>query len=129
MVLAKAGSVKVTNRIKARVYLLDSDEGGLDEPLCRDNTFKFFCHSCSIMANVNRITWGEDSPSGEDFGGDMGSMDGRQMVMPGEEATMELMTYRKFFLPLGARFTLRTNDLTIGYGVGKLWSVDSDLDQ
>ena len=118
MVVAKTGSITITNRVKARVYLLDSDEGGLDEPLCQDSLFKLFSQTLHVMANVNRITWGDD---GTDGGGNIGIgvMDERQMVMPGEETTMELMMYRKMFLPIGSRFTFRTHSLTVGYGVGK----------
>jgi len=133
MVVAKAGAARVNNRVKARVYLLDSDEGGLDEPLCQDDVFKLFSQTFHIVANVNRVIWGEcaggGDGDGEGYGDGDGSGDGsggvdevfamneRQMVMPGEEATMELMTYRKLYLPVGSRFTLRTNSLTIGYGV------------
>jgi len=140
MVLAKAGSAGIVNRVKARVYLLESDEGGLDEPLCQDHQLKLFSRTANVMTNVNRVLWErerrDDGASGVNdsalkcgdddiFGGEI---DGdRQMVMPGEEATLELMLMRKLYLPVGSRFTFRTKMLTIGYGV--VTEVLSDADE
>ena len=54
---AKAGSAGIVNRVKARVYLLESDEGGLDEPLCQDHQLKLFSRTANVMTNVNRVLW------------------------------------------------------------------------
>lgn len=128
MIIAKAGSAKVNNRVKARVYLLYSDEGGLDEPLCQGDNFRLFCHSFDIITNVNQICWSDSGYDGDRReGGDLsGVTDDRQMVMPGQEATMEMMIYRKLYLPVGSRFTLRKNTLTVGYGVVTEVLADAD---
>ena len=128
MVLAKPGSAKMSNRVKARVYLLDSDEGGLDEPLCPDNDFMLFSRTFNVLANVNQISWaGRRDQEGDDGGGGggggnhllgAGAIIDRQLVLPGEEAAMELMLMRRYVFPIGSRFTLRSRMLTVGYGVG-----------
>ena len=99
------------NRVKARIYLLESDEGGLDEPLCQDHEFKLFSRTFNVIANVNSVLSVDDNNDGD-------VMD-RQMIMPGEQAAMELMLMRKYYFPVGSRFALRTKMLTIGYGVGR----------
>ena len=126
--LAKPGSAKMSNRVKARVYLLDSDEGGLDEPLCPDNDFMLFSRTFNVLANVNQISWaGRRDQEGDDGGGGggggnpllgAGAIIDRQLVLPGEEAAMELMLMRRYVFPIGSRFTLRSRMLTVGYGVG-----------
>ena len=139
----------MSNRVKARVYLLDSDEGGLDEPLCPDNDFMLFSRTFNVLANVNQISLagrsdedggGCDNDVGGGGGGDSGGASGgshrldagaiidRQLVLPGEEAAMELMLMRRYVFPIGSRFTLRSRMLTVGYGVGTskmvLWEWD-----
>ena len=103
MMLAKVGSVKLNNRVKAKVFLLGSEEGGIDEPVCVDHTFMIYSKTFNITANVNAI---------------LGVDDQCQLVMPGEETEMELMIVRKMYFPVGSRFTMRTKSLTVGFGVG-----------
>ena len=83
----------------------------MDEPLCQDHEFKLFSRTFNVIANVNSVLTVDDNNDGDVID--------RQMIMPGEQAAMELMLMRKYYFPIGSRFALRTKMLTIGYGVGR----------
>lgn len=99
MVLAKPGVAKIVNRVQAQVYVLTKEEGGTAEPFIEDMMTMMYSRTWNITTNI-RI-----------------SSEGKEMVMPGEDATLELMLLKKMVLPVGSRFTFRTGGVTVGTGV------------
>jgi len=99
MVIAKPGTLKLANKATAQVYVLGKDEGGGEEPFTDDLQLMMYSKTWNVITNV-KIT-----------------SEGKEMVMPGEDAKLELMTIKKMVMPAGSRFTLRNQGVTVGTGV------------
>jgi len=99
MVVAKPKTLKIHNRVKAQVYVLTKDEGGSSEPFINDVQVVMYSRTFNVTTHV-RI-------ASED----------KEMVMPGEDAQLDLMLMRKMVVPEGTRFTLRSGGTTVGTGV------------
>lgn len=100
MSLIKPGTGKLINHFQANVYLMTKDEGGRDKPL----TKKFQ----TIMYSK---TW--DMPTRINFPDD----DDSRLIMPGENATINISLHKSMMLEKGQRFQLRDSKTTIGSGV------------
>jgi len=99
MVIAKPGTMKLANRATAQVYVLSKDEGGGEDPFTNETQLMMYSKTWNITASVTIAS------------------EGKEMVMPGEDAKLELMLIKKMVLPLGSRFTLRNQGVTVGTGV------------
>jgi len=99
MVIAKPNTMKICNKAMAQVYVLSKDEGGGEEPFTEDLQLMMYSKTWNITCNVKIAS------------------EGKEMVMPGEDAKLELMLIKKMVLPSGSRFTLRNQGVTVGTGV------------
>jgi len=99
MVIAKPGTMKICNRATAQVYVLNKDEGGGEEPFTNELQLMMYSKTWNITTSITIAS------------------EGKEMVMPGEDAKLELMLIKKMVLPLGSRFTLRNQGVTVGTGV------------
>ncbi|XP_041977349.1 elongation factor Tu [Aricia agestis] len=97
MVMAKPGTVKAHDSIEAAVYILSKDEGGRSKP------FTSF-----IQLQMFSMTWDCASQV---------IIPDKEMVMPGEDATLHLKLLKPMVCEPGQRFTLRLGDMTLGTGV------------
>lgn len=97
-VLLPAGhSHKPTDKVKAQLYVLKQSEGGAKTPIANYFTEHVFSQTWDSGAQVKII--------GKDF------------IMPGESAEVELHLNMKMFVEPQQRFTIRKGTTTIGTGV------------
>ncbi|XP_064612416.1 elongation factor Tu, mitochondrial-like [Liolophura sinensis] len=106
MVVTKAGSASMHNKIEAQVYFLNKDEGGRSKPMVPH-----------FQTQVYSLTW--DCPA-------FIEIPDKDMVMPGEDAKILFNLKKKMVLEKGQRFTMRDGAGTLGYGV--VTSVLPDID-
>lgn len=97
MCLCKPGTITMHNKVEAQVYLLTKEEGGRARPFT-----DFF------QTQVFSRTW--DCPA-------FMRIQGKDMMMPGEDGTVTFNLFKKMALEKGQRFTLRASGVTLGYGV------------
>jgi elongation factor Tu len=87
----------ITDKVKAQLYVLKPEEGGSKMPLA--NYFQ---------EHVFSLTW--------DTGAVIKIL-GKDFIMPGEHAEVELLMSNKMFIEPQQRFTIRQGSTTIGTGV------------
>ncbi|VVC37400.1 Hypothetical protein CINCED_3A018584 [Cinara cedri] len=97
MVLAKPGTVKMQDFVSTQLYVLTKDEGGNGKPLVPFQQMQMYSKTWDCACQLNII--------------------GKEMVMPGEDCSVELKMIRPMVLEQGQRFTLRIAGVTIGTGV------------
>lgn len=97
MVMCKPGTVKAYDNIEAQVYMLTKEEGGRAKPMTNYIQLQMFSRTWDCATQVNLIN--------------------KEMVMPGEDATLNLKLIRPMVLEQGIRFTLRDGNVTLGTGV------------
>ncbi|XP_077300035.1 elongation factor Tu-like [Arctopsyche grandis] len=97
MVLAKPGSVTAQDNIEAQVYILNKDEGGREKPFTTFFQLQMFSKTWDCPAQV--------------------LLTNKEMVMPGEDATITLKLFKPMVMEQGQRFTLRCGATTLGTGV------------
>ncbi|XP_077533643.1 mitochondrial translation elongation factor Tu 1 [Haemaphysalis longicornis] len=97
MVVAKPGTVKQHDRFEAQVYVLKKEEGGKDKPILKYYQPMVYSRTFDCASRV--------------------MFEGRDMVMPGEDAKLEIRLYKPMALEQGQRFTLREGHVTAGTGV------------
>ncbi|XP_018582803.2 elongation factor Tu, mitochondrial [Scleropages formosus] len=98
MVMSKPGSIKPHQKVKAQVYVLSKEEGGRHKP--------FMTNFMPVMFS---LTW--DMACRIILPGD------KEMIMPGEDASLILTLRQPMVLEKGQRFTLRDGNRTIGTGL------------
>lgn len=96
-VVIAPGTSSVANHVKAKVYLLSTEEGGVKRPVANNSHYHVFS-----------MTW--DAPGACDIVG-------KDLLMPGEDGEMILKFPKMQFFENGQKFTLRISGNTIGYGV------------
>lgn len=87
MVMCKPGSVKAYDNIEAQIYMLTKEEGGRAKPITSYIQLQMFSRTWDCATQVNLIN--------------------KEMLMPGEDATLNLKLLRPMVLEPGIRFTLR----------------------
>ncbi|KAE9544368.1 hypothetical protein AGLY_001547 [Aphis glycines] len=97
MVLAKPGTVKMQDYVSTQVYVLNKDEGGNGKPLVPYQQLQMYSKTWDCACQLNIV--------------------GKDMVMPGEDCSVELKMIRPMVLEKGQRFTLRVAGATVGTGV------------
>jgi len=98
MVLCAPGTVKAHKKCKAQVYILTKDEGGRHKPFVSNYTPQMYIRTGDVASIITL-------PEGKDF------------VMPGDDAVFELTLFQEMPLETGLRFTLREGSRTVGTGV------------
>jgi len=97
MVLAKPGSIKPYTKFKAEVYVLTKDEGGRHTPFFNKYRPQFYFRTSDVTGNVTL-------PAGV------------EMVMPGDNVSVEIELIVGVAMEKGQRFAIREGGRTIGAG-------------
>lgn len=97
MIMVKPGTCKSYNHCEAQVYVLNKDEGGQDTPIVAYFKPQMFSTTWDCTAGIY--------------------LKDREMIMPGEDATVELRLMKSMVMEQGQRFTFRSGKFTLGTGV------------
>ncbi len=97
MVLAKPGSITPHTNFKAEVYVLSKEEGGRHTPFFTNYRPQFYFRTTDVTGNVAL-------PSGV------------EMVMPGDNVSVEVKVICPVAMEKGQRFAIREGGRTIGAG-------------
>jgi len=97
-VLAKPGSITPHTKFKAEVYVLTKEEGGRHTPFFTNYRPQFYFRTTDVTGVV-------DLP------------EGTEMVMPGDNVTMEVELIHPIAIEDGTRFSIREGGRTVGSGV------------
>ena len=97
MVLAKPGSIKPYTKFKAEVYVLTKDEGGRHTPFFNKYRPQFYFRTSDVTGNVTL-------PAGV------------EMVMPGDNVSVDIELIVGVAMEKGQRFAIREGGRTIGAG-------------
>jgi elongation factor Tu len=99
-ILCAPGTVSAHRRFEAEVYILTKEEGGRHTPFVTDYRPQFFLRTGDVT-------------------GEMKLPKGVEMVMPGDNVSLEVELVHEVPLEEGLRFTMREGKITIGTGVIK----------
>ncbi|MGM0165252.1 elongation factor Tu [Enterococcus sp. AZ135] len=97
-VLAKTGSITPHTKFSAEVYVLTKEEGGRHTPFFTNYRPQFYFRTTDVTGVV-------DLP------------EGTEMVMPGDNVTMEVELIHPIAIEDGTRFSIREGGRTVGSGV------------
>ena len=97
MVICKPGSVTPHSKFKAEVYILKKEEGGRHTPFHNNYRPQFYVRTTDVTGNIVL-------PSGV------------EMVMPGDNLTIEVDLISPIALNVGLRFAIREGGRTVGAG-------------
>ncbi|HET7692523.1 MAG TPA: elongation factor Tu, partial [Gemmatimonadota bacterium] len=98
MVLAKPGSIKPHTEFTGEVYVLTKEEGGRHTPFFQGYRPQFYFRTTDVTGTV-------ELPAGV------------EMVMPGDNVTMEINLITPVAMQEGLRFAIREGGRTVGAGV------------
>jgi elongation factor Tu len=98
MVLAKPGSIKPHTKFKAEVYVLSKDEGGRHTPFFTNYRPQFYFRTSDVTGTLTLPT-------------------GIEMVMPGDNVTVEVELQKTVAMEKGLKFAIREGGRTIGSGI------------
>ncbi|HUN22237.1 MAG TPA: elongation factor Tu [Anaerolineales bacterium] len=98
MVLAKPKSITPHTKFKAQVYVLKKEEGGRHKAFFSGYRPQFFIRTMDVTGNIKLP-------------------EGMEMVMPGDNVTMEVELIAPVALEKGSKFAIREGGLTVGAGV------------
>jgi elongation factor Tu len=96
-VLAKPGSIKPHTTAKAELYVLSKDEGGRHTPFFDGYRPQFFFGTADVTGIIK-------------------TPEGVEMVMPGDNLTVEVQLGKAVAMEPGQRFAIREGGRTIGAG-------------
>jgi len=97
MVIAKPGSVTPHAHFKAEVYILKKEEGGRHTPFHNKYRPQFYFRTTDVT-------------------GEIILPDGVEMVMPGDNLTIEVNLHNEIAMNKGLRFAIREGGRTVGAG-------------
>jgi elongation factor Tu len=97
-VLAKPGTITPHKKFKAEVYVLTKDEGGRHKPFFDNYRPQFYFRTTDITG-VCKLP------------------DGMEMVMPGDNVSMDIELIHPIAMDKGLNFAIREGGKTIGSGV------------
>ena len=97
MVLAKPGSITPHMKFKAEVYVLSKDEGGRHTPFFTKYRPQFYFRTSDVTGTCTLPT-------------------GVEMVMPGDNVSVDIELIAPVAMEKGQRFAFRDGGLTIGAG-------------
>ena len=98
MVLAKPGSITPHTKFKAEVYVLKKEEGGRHTPFFNGYRPQFYFRTTDVTGNV-------DLPAGT------------EMVMPGDNVSLDISLITPIAMEKELRFAIREGGHTVGAGV------------
>ncbi|MBO4581093.1 MAG: elongation factor Tu [Bacteroidales bacterium] len=97
MVIAKPGSVKPHKHFKAQVYVLKKEEGGRHTPFHNKYRPQFYFRTTDVTGEITLP-------------------EGVEMVMPGDNLTIEVNLISEIALNMNLRFAIREGGRTVGAG-------------
>ena len=97
-VLAKPGSITPHTKFKAEAYILTKDEGGRHTPFFSNYRPQFYFRTTDVTGSV-------ELP------------EGTEMVMPGDNISMQVNLIAPIAMDEGLRFAIREGGRTVGAGV------------
>ncbi len=97
MVLAKPGSITPHTKFKAEVYVLSKDEGGRHTPFFTNYRPQFYFRTSDVT-------------------GTLALPQGVEMVMPGDNVSVDVELQKAVAMEKGLRFAIREGGRTIGAG-------------
>jgi elongation factor Tu len=98
MVLAKKGSIKPQKRFRCEVYILKKDEGGRHKAFFTGYRPQFYVRTMDVTGTI-------------------ALPEGVEMVMPGDNVTMDVELIIPVALEKGSKFAIREGGLTVGAGI------------
>jgi elongation factor Tu len=98
MVLAKPGTIKPHTKFKAEVYVLTKDEGGRHTPFFTNYRPQFYFRTSDVTGTLTL-------PAGV------------EMVMPGDNVSVEVELQKTIAMEKGLKFAIREGGRTIGSGI------------
>ena len=96
-ILAKPGSITPHKKFKAEVYVLKKEEGGRHTPFHNKYRPQFYLRTLDVT-------------------GEISLEEGREMVMPGDNVTINVELIYPVALNIGLRFAIREGGRTVGAG-------------
>ncbi|MGO4821475.1 MULTISPECIES: elongation factor Tu [unclassified Flavobacterium] len=97
MVICKPGSVKPHDSFKAEVYILKKEEGGRHTPFHNNYRPQFYVRTTDVTGIITLP-------------------EGVEMVMPGDNLTIDVKLLSPIALNVGLRFAIREGGRTVGAG-------------
>jgi elongation factor Tu len=97
-VLCKPGSITPHTRFKGEVYILTKEEGGRHTPFFSNYRPQFYFRTTDVTGTIKLP-------------------EGTEMVMPGDNITMEVTLISPIAMEQGLRFAIREGGRTVGAGV------------
>ena len=97
-VLSAPGSVETHSAFKAEVYILSKEEGGRHTPFVTGYKPQFYIRTADVTGEVKLP-------------------DGVEMVMPGDNVTIDIELIMPVVIEKGMRFAIREGGMTVGNGV------------
>ena len=97
-VVAAPRSLRPRTSFRSEVYVLSKDEGGRHTPVFSGYKPQFFFRTTSVT-------------------GELRLADGMEMVLPGDNATLDVHLDKPIALEAGSRFAIREGGKTVGSGV------------
>ena len=98
MVIAAPGSVTPHKKFNSEVYILTKDEGGRHKPFFTGYRPQFYFRTTDVTGSIKLP-------------------EGREMVMPGDNVTMEIELITPIAMERGLTFAIREGGRTVGQGV------------
>jgi elongation factor Tu len=98
MVLAKPGSITPHKKFKAEVYVLSKEEGGRHTPFFSGYRPQFYFRTTDVTGNLKLAQ-------------------GVEMIMPGDNAALEVDLIGPIAMEKGLNFAIREGGRTVGAGV------------
>ncbi|AWU39732.1 elongation factor Tu [Blattabacterium punctulatus] len=97
MVIGKPGSIKPHKKFKAEVYILTKEEGGRHTPFHEKYRPQFYLRTTDVTGEIHLLG-------------------GIEMVMPGDNVSMEVSLHQPVALSENLRFAIREGGKTVGAG-------------
>ena len=97
MVIAKPGSITPHMKFKAEIYVLKKEEGGRHTPFHNKYRPQFYFRTTDVTGEINLEA-------------------GREMVLPGDNVSIEVSLIAPIAMDKGLRFAIREGGRTVGAG-------------
>ena len=97
-VMCKPGSINPHNKFKAQVYILNKEEGGRHKPIFTGYKPQFYFRTTDITGSIKLA-------------------DGTEMLMPGDNAVIEVELINTIAMGKESKFAIREGGKTVGSGV------------
>ncbi len=97
MVVAKPGSITPHTEFKAEIYVLKKEEGGRHTPFHNNYRPQFYLRTTDVTGEIKLP-------------------EGREMVMPGDNVTINVSLIQPVAMEKGLRFAIREGGRTVGAG-------------